>query len=239
MNELHICTKADVPPVGAAVAVLVDKPAGWTSFDVIRKLRSVRPDTKMGHSGTLDPMATGLLIVLMNQATKSMNHFMHMDKHYAATIRLGQSTASYDAETPVIQSVDAAHIKTAAIDQACLRLTGSIGQIPPMYSAVKVKGERLYKKARRGETIERKPNQVQVFKFKVNRREDNDLQAEVYCSKGTYIRTLAHDLGELLEVGAHLVALRRTAIGPWTVEQAWPLEALVEAMSDKSLCHEV
>ena len=168
-----------------------------------------------------------------------MNHFMHMDKHYAATIRLGQSTASYDAETPVIQSVDAAHIKTAAIDQACLRLTGSIGQIPPMYSAVKVRGERLYKKARRGETIQRKPNQVQVFKFKVDRRENNDLQAEVHCSKGTYIRTLAHDLGEYLEVGAHLVALRRTAIGPWTVEQAWPLEALVEAMSDKSLCHEV
>ncbi|MDE2833049.1 MAG: tRNA pseudouridine(55) synthase TruB [Bacteroidota bacterium] len=233
MNDLQVCSNAIVPPDGSAAAVLVDKPAGWTSYDVIRKLRTVCPDTKMGHTGTLDPIATGLLIVLMNRATKSMNHFMHLDKHYEATIRLGQTTASFDAETPVIRQADAGEVSLSAIDKACQQLTGVIAQTPPMYSAVKVKGERLYKKARRGETVDRKPNQVTVHRFRAVRRTGDDLQVKVHCSKGTYIRALAHDLGQLLEVGAHLVALRRTAIGSWTVADAWPLNALVEALSER------
>ena len=237
MSGFQVCPSAMVPPHGSAAAVLVDKPAGWSSFDVIRKLRPVCPDTKMGHTGTLDPMATGLLIVLMNRATKSMNHFMSMDKHYEATIRLGQTTASFDAETPTIRQTDAGPVNMSAIGEACRRLTGDIAQIPPMYSAVRVKGERLYRKARRGETVHRKPNQVTVHRFQAVRRTGDDLQVEVHCSKGTYIRTLAHDLGQLLGVGAHLVALRRTVIGSWSVANAWPMEALVEALAAR--IHEV
>lgn len=229
MNELQICAHPTIPLPGRAAAVLVDKPAGWTSFDVIRKLRGVVRKTRMGHTGTLDPMATGLLIVLLNKGTKSMDRFMRLDKRYEGTIRLGQTTASYDAETPVLQQTDASHVTLSAIEQACEGLTGSISQVPPMYSAVKVKGERLYKKARRGETVPREPNQVSVFRFEIRQRVDDDLLFEVHCSKGTYIRTLAHDLGQLLEVGAHLVALRRTAIGSYAVKDAWPLMELVKA----------
>ena len=229
MNELQICAHRTIPLPGVAAALLVDKPAGWTSFDVIRKLRGVLRNTRMGHTGTLDPMATGLLIVLLNKATKSMDRFMRLDKHYEGTIRLGQTTASYDAETPVLRQTDASHITRSAIEHACGRLTGTISQIPPMYSAVKVQGERLYKKARRGETVRREPNQVRVHRFEIRQRSDDDLAFEVHCSKGTYIRALARDLGQLLEVGAHLVALRRTAIGSFTVKDAWPLTELVKA----------
>ena len=207
----------------------VDKPQGWTSFDIVKKMRGILRVRKIGHAGTLDPMATGLLICLVGKATKRMEAFMHLEKEYTGVFRMGEVTPSYDAETEVTAFADADDVGDQDIVAATEAFKGEIEQLPPMYSAVKVKGERLYKKARRGETVERKPRQVSVYTFDITGREKNDVSFLVRCSKGTYIRTLAHDIGQVLGVGAHLVALRRTAIGPITVDSAWKIEALSEA----------
>ena len=185
----------------------------------------------MGHTGTLDPNATGLLMILFNKATKSQIKFMKMNKEYTGIIRLGQTTASYDSETPVQDETDASHVTMDAVQGAIQKLTGQILQVPPMYSAVKVKGERLYKKARRGEVVDRKPNRVEIFRFEILRLNANDLAFEVCCSSGTYIRSLAHDLGQLLGVGAHLRTLRRVAIGQYRLNNAWNPQELAKAMS--------
>ena len=204
----------------------IDKPTGWTSFDVVKKLRGIVKVRKIGHAGTLDPIATGLLICLVGKATKRMETFMHMEKTYTGIMRLGETTPSYDAETEVTARVPIDGLDDEQIYAACQEFVGDIEQVPPMYSAIKVKGERLYKKARRGEEIERKARSVSVYAFEVVSRKDKDVSFRVRCSKGTYIRSLAHDVGTKLGVGAHLVALRRTAIGELSVDDAWTLEAL-------------
>ena len=158
-----------------AVVLPIDKPAGWTSFGVIKKLRGMLRVRKIGHAGTLDPMATGVLICLVGKATKQMETFMHMRKVYEGTIRLGEQTPSYDAETEVTHRTSAGHLTDEEIEAACGSFVGDIEQIPPMYSAVKVKGERLYKKARRGEVIERKARPVKIYNFDVLGREDKDV----------------------------------------------------------------
>ncbi len=212
--------------------LLVDKPSGWTSFDVIRKLRGLLSHAagtsvrKIGHAGTLDPMATGLLICLIGRATKEMEAFMGLPKTYEGALRLGEVTPSYDAETDVGERRAWQHLTQADLEAARQVFLGSITQLPPMYSAVKVGGERLYKKARRGEQVERPPRQVRIDAFTLTGWEGPDVSFHVRCSKGTYIRSLAHDLGQRLGVGAHLVALRRTAIGPHQIAEAWTIDQL-------------
>lgn len=212
------------------VVLPIDKPQWRTSFDVVRIVRRMTGQ-KVGHAGTLDPMATGLLIILVGRATKLMEAFMGLPKTYEGTLRLGAVTPSYDAETEVTERREWSHLTDTDLEAARAPFLGTITQRPPMYSAVKVKGERLYKKARRGETVERPPRQVRIDAFEVTGREGADVSFRVECSKGTYIRSLAHDFGQELGVGAHLVALRRTAIGPYRVDDAWTLDALEAAVS--------
>ena len=237
-RDLSVLTRADVlPEKGAesspAFALLVDKPSGMTSFGVVKKVRWLLGIKKVGHAGTLDPMATGLLILLLGrQATRQQDRFMGLPKVYTGTLRLGETTASYDAETPVEEHKAVDHLTDADLDAARLNFLGEIEQRPPIYSAIKVGGERLYKKARRGETAETvaiKTRHVTITRFDLTARRGPDVDFIVECSKGTYIRSLAHDLGQALGVGAHLTALRREAIGPFGVDEAWTLDALEQA----------
>ncbi len=236
-DPLRIVTASEplAVPGGAAApvepaAVLVDKPPGMTSFGVVKKVRWALGVKKVGHAGTLDPMATGLLIVLVGRgATRQQDRFMGLPKVYTGTVRLGQTTPSYDADTPVEAEADASGVTDGQIADALAPLTGEILQVPPIYSAIKKGGERLYKKARRGETVEIEPRPTTVTEFVVTERRGDDLDVRVACSKGTYVRSLAHDLGAALGVGGHLVALRRQAIGPFSVDEAFALDALVEA----------
>lgn len=226
-----IVTSADPLPVqGASAILLVDKPHGLSSFGVIRRLRPVLGTKKIGHAGTLDPAATGLLICLVGrQATRLQDRFMGLPKTYTGTIRLGATTETYDAEGEVVETRDASRVTDADLDAARQDFLGEIEQRPPMYSAVKVEGERLYKKARRGEIIERIARPITVYRFDLAERRGDEIDFVVECSKGTYVRTLANDLGQALGVGAHLAGLRRTAIGPFSVEEAWTLGTLAEA----------
>lgn len=213
-------------------ALPVDKPAGKTSFDVVRAVRRASGQRKVGHAGTLDPMATGLLLILVARpATRLQEAFMNLRKVYRGTLRLGETTLSHDAETEVVERTDASGVSNAALESVRRRFEGTINQVPPMYSALKVGGERLYEKARRGEHVDRPPRQVTVDRFEFLGRDGADVSFEVVCSKGTYIRSLARDVGAELDVGAHLVRLRRTAIGPFQVDDAWTIERLRTAMS--------
>jgi tRNA pseudouridine55 synthase len=215
--------------------LLVDKPKGDTSFDVVEGIRSGTGVQKVGHAGTLDPMATGLLIVLVARpATRLQEAFMHLPKVYEGTMRLGERTPSLDAETEVEEQTDPSHVMLDDLEGLRDSFVGTIQQVPPMYSAIKVDGERLYEKARRGETVERPPRQVHIDQFEFLDWTVPDLRFRVKCSKGTYVRSLARDVGEALDVGAHLTALRRTAIGSYDVEAAWPLDALREVLSQKT-----
>lgn len=221
-------TLPDEPPY----VLPIDKPAGVSSFGVIRRLRPLLGIKKIGHAGTLDPAATGLLICLVGRgATRLQDTFMGQRKVYAGTIRLGVATATYDAEGEVTETCDAAAVRDEEIATARDGFIGEIEQRAPMFSAVKVDGQRLYKKARRGEDVDRPPRQVTVYRFELGERRGDEIDFEVACSKGTYIRSLAHDLGQRLGVGAHLAALRRTAIGEQRVETAWTLDALRKALT--------
>jgi len=207
----------------------VDKPQWDTSFDMVRQARRLT-NSKVGHAGTLDPMATGLLILLVGRATKQMETFMNLPKTYTGTLRLGATTPSYDTETEVNERNPWTHLTDDDLDAARAPFLGHITQRAPLYSAVKVRGERLYKKARRGEKAPRPPRQVRIDAFEITDRSEADVTFRVTCSKGTYIRSLAHDYGKELDVGAHLTALRRTAIGPYHVNNAWTVDALVRAL---------
>ena len=227
-EELHdlVVSHPDVPGSFDRVVLPMDKTQGWSSFDVVRWLRYRLPVAKVGHAGTLDPMATGLLLCLVGRATKTQRHFMELDKEYVGTLRLGEVTPSFDAETDVIEHSEWEHVSDDDLEQAKQQFLGAIVQYAPTYSAVKVEGERLYKKARRGEKVERPPRQVSVYEFELTERDGRDVQFFVRCSRGTYIRSLAHDLGEAVGCGAHLVSLRRMAIGPFRVDDAWTTDEL-------------
>ncbi|MEL7362885.1 MAG: tRNA pseudouridine(55) synthase TruB [Bacteroidota bacterium] len=236
MSDLPIVTAGRPLPSEPGYALPVDKPPGLTSFGVIRRLRRFLGVKKIGHAGTLDPMATGLLICLVGRpATREQDRFMGLPKEYSGTLRLGETTASYDAETAVEARTPLARPPDEGeLEAARRQFLGEIEQVPPVYSAIKQGGERLYKKARRGESVEVKARRVTVTAFDLGvprqvSADTFDLDFEVACSKGTYIRSLAHDLGQVLGVGAHLVALRREAIGPHRVAEAWTLDALQAA----------
>lgn len=214
--------------------LLIDKPKGITSFDVVEAVRDETGVGKVGHAGTLDPMATGLLIILVARpATRLQEAFTSFTKAYQGTMRLGQRTPSHDSETDIVDEADPSHLTLAEIAAARNEFTGEIQQVPPMYSALKVDGEPLYKKARRGETVDRPPRQVRIDSFDLVDWSSPDLSFSIVCSKGTYVRSLARDLGDALEVGAHLIALRRTEIGPYSVDDAWSLGDLKSSLSNR------
>ncbi|HEX8082445.1 MAG TPA: tRNA pseudouridine(55) synthase TruB [Jatrophihabitans sp.] len=220
-------------PTGPGGLIIVDKPAGMTSHDVVAKVRRIAGTRRVGHAGTLDPMATGVLVLGVERATKLMNHLILTDKTYLATIRLGETTSTDDAEGTVLSAASAAELDPAAIRSAISALTGEILQRPSSVSAIKVAGERAYARVRAGETVELAARPVTVQRFELvsePRRagECCDLDVLVDCTSGTYVRALARDLGELLGVGGHLTALRRTRVGVFTVAQALSLEQLAE-----------
>ncbi len=214
----------------------IDKSLTWTSFDVVNKIRkSLRhhlgiQKIKVGHAGTLDPLASGLVIICTGKATKQIMQYQDMDKAYTAQVRLGATTPSFDLETEVDQSFPWEHITTEKIEKALEQLSGDQEQMPPLFSAKSVDGKRAYAMARKGKKVELKPQQVHISQLKLLSAELPDLSLQVECSKGTYIRSLARDLGSMLESGAHLTGLRRTRIGPYHVDQAISVENFIKKL---------
>ncbi|HTW21603.1 MAG TPA: tRNA pseudouridine(55) synthase TruB [Mycobacteriales bacterium] len=209
--------------------VVVDKPGGWTSHDVVARVRRLAGTRRVGHGGTLDPMATGVLVVGVGQATRLLGHLAKDDKDYDATIRLGTTTTTDDADGEIVTDAggDAAErLATDAIAAALAVLTGEIEQVPSTVSAIKVDGVRAYRRARAGEELTLAPRRVRVDRFDLVARRGRDLDVRVTCSTGTYVRALARDLGAALGVGAHLTALRRTRVGGFTIRDARTLEEL-------------
>jgi tRNA pseudouridine55 synthase len=213
--------------------VVVDKPAGWTSHDVVGRLRRLAGTRRVGHAGTLDPMATGVLVVGVGAATRLLHHLVLTDKSYTATVRLGARTDTDDAEGVVVASVSAAGVTDAELCAAMAELTGDIEQVPSSVSAIKVGGQRAYRRVRAGEDVTLPARPVTVSRFATVSAPRPvgkllDVDVEVECSSGTYVRALARDLGAALGVGGHLTALRRTRVGPFGLELARTLEQLAE-----------
>ncbi|MCX5440001.1 MULTISPECIES: tRNA pseudouridine(55) synthase TruB [unclassified Streptomyces] len=220
--------------------VIVDKPSGFTSHDVVAKMRGIAKTRRVGHAGTLDPMATGVLVLGVERATKLLGHLALTEKEYLGTIRLGQNTLTDDAEGDLTSSTDASGVRRDAIDAGVAKLTGAIMQVPSKVSAIKINGVRSYKRAREGEEFEIPARPVTVSSFTVYDIRDAvaedgtpvlDLVVSVVCSSGTYIRALARDLGADLGVGGHLTALRRTRVGPYKLDSARTLDQLQEELT--------
>lgn len=209
--------------------VVVDKPAGWTSHDVVGRTRRLARTRKVGHAGTLDPMATGVLLLGIGRATRLLGHLALTDKQYDATIRLGVTTVTDDAEGEAVEATDASGVTDEAIAAGVAALTGAISQVPSSVSAIKVDGVRSYARVRSGQEVALAPRLVTVSRFEVLARRGDDLDVTVTCSSGTYVRALARDLGAALGVGGHLTALRRTRVGPFDLAAARTLEQLEEA----------
>lgn len=215
---------------------LIDKPLEWTSFDVVKKVRNALKIKKVGHAGTLDPLATGLLIVCAGKKTKSIDIYMGQEKEYTGTFVLGKTTESFDREKEIIEVADPSHLTYEVVKAAVTALTGEILQIPPMHSAIKVDGKRVYESARKGIEVKMEPRAVTVSEFEITRFELPEIDFKIVCSKGTYIRSLARDLGEMLNVGAYMSALTRTRIGEFRLEDAEDLSTLVDNI--KARLHE-
>lgn len=209
--------------------LLINKPYSWTSFDVVGKIRnSFKPlKLKVGHAGTLDPLATGLLIVCTGKMTKQIDTFQAEEKEYTGTLILGATTPSYDMETEVDETFDISHITNNDIYNTTKQFTGEIQQYPPAHSAIKVDGERLYEKARRGEEVELKSRTVTISEFEITRIDLPEVEFRVVCSKGTYIRSLVYDFGRALNNGAYMSKLRRTRSGNFKIEDAFEVMELV------------
>lgn len=225
LEQIEVFSKSNLPrpdfDFGTAAVILVNKPQQWTSFDVVRYIRNRLGTKKVGHAGTLDPMAEGLLILCSGKATKSISQIQDMSKTYIGEITFGASTPSYDADSDVDDTAPFDHITTEMINQKLKEeFSGDIEQVPPMFSAIKKDGERLYKLARRGETVKLEPRPVTIYDFQVINFEEGKLLVSITCSKGTYIRSLAHDLGLSLNSRAHLSKLIRTSIGEFSSANA-------------------
>ena len=205
--------------------ILIDKPSGWTSFKVVHIIRKITGAKKVGHAGTLDPMATGLLILCTGKKTKEITKFQEGEKTYCGIITLGKKTPSMDLETEVIEEKPVREIKNEEIEKVRDSFLGEILQIPPMYSALKVGGKTLYHLARKGKTVKREPRKVNVSKFLIKKIDLPDIHFEIVCSKGTYIRVIANDLGDRLGTGGILTSLRRTGIGEFSVKNALTVES--------------
>ena len=220
--------------------IIVDKPQGWTSFDVVAKIRNLTKVKKVGHSGTLDPMATGVLPVFLGKATKSISYFLNGDKGYEGEMVLGVRTETGDAEGKIqtsnvqLQNKSEIQISKSQIEELFKKYTGDIEQVPPMYSAVKIKGQRLYELARKGIEVERKSRKIRIYALRITRYEKDRVGFYVECSKGTYVRQLAVDIGDDLGCGAHLSALRRVYSHPFHISQAITIDTLINlAKADK------
>jgi tRNA pseudouridine55 synthase len=209
--------------------LLVNKPYNWTSFDVVGKIRNAfKPlKLKVGHAGTLDPLATGLLILCTGKMTKLIDTFQAQEKEYTGTMILGETTPSYDMETDADEKFDISKITEAQIKEACKQFIGDIQQYPPAHSAVKIDGERLYEKARRGEDVELRLRNVTITEFEITGITLPEVNFRVVCSKGTYIRSLVNDFGKALNNGAYLSKLRRTRSGDYKIDDAWEVMELV------------
>ncbi|NKX49869.1 tRNA pseudouridine(55) synthase TruB [Arthrobacter deserti] len=235
MNSGQTSGRTSVP--GQSGLVIVDKPQGWTSHDVAGRRRRLAGTRKVGHAGTLDPMATGVLVVGINRATRLLTYIVGTSKTYTATIRLGQSTITGDAEGEVGTETIAAAVSEDAIRTGAAALAGPISQVPSSVSAIKINGERSYARVRSGHTVELEARPVTVNRFAIHaiRRVRGgkllDVDVTVVCSSGTYVRALARDLGAALGVGGHLTALRRTRVGPFGIEAAATLEQLAEDLT--------
>lgn len=208
--------------------LLVNKPLGWTSFDVVKKLRSTFKIDKIGHAGTLDPLATGLLIVCTGKQTKTIAEYQNLDKVYTGQLVLGKTTPSIDLETPFDSNRPYEHITETDIKLQTTKFLGLITQVPPAYSAVKIQGVRAYKKVRKGQEPTLQPRQVFIKDFTITSINLPEVSFIVSCSKGTYIRSLVRDFGEGLGTGAYLSQLCRTHIGPHSIENAYEIETLVK-----------
>lgn len=206
--------------------IVVDKPAGWTSHDVVGRVRRLAATRRVGHAGTLDPMATGVLLLGVGRATRLLGHLALTDKDYAATVRLGSTTVTDDAEGDVLERRDASGVGDEALAAALAALTGELSQVPSAVSAVKVDGVRSYARVRAGEQVRLAPRPVVVRRLELLYRRGDDLDVAVTCSSGTYVRALARDLGAALGVGAHLTALRRTRVGSFGIRSARTLDEL-------------
>ena len=204
--------------------LLVNKPIEWTSFDVVNKLRYILKIKKIGHAGTLDPLATGLLIICTGKMTKQIDEFQGLEKEYTGKFVLGQTTPSYDLETEPTSPVDLSHLTDEKILAGVAPFMGKIQQVPPIHSSVKVNGKRAYAYARKGEEIVLKPREVEIKEFEITRIEKSVVSFKVVCSKGTYIRSLANDFGRALGVGAYLSELCRIRIGTYNVKDAMTLD---------------
>lgn len=230
------CTPASPSPdFEAGEILLVDKPLGWSSFDAVAKVRNTIRTKKVGHAGTLDPMATGLLVLCTGKKTKLIEQIQAGAKTYEALLRLGAATPCYDAELPPTGFVDASHITAGQLEAVFPQFIGTVWQRPPAHSAVKIGGKRAYDLARSGKDPEPEPRQVQIHRIELLEMGVEGLFAHirVHCGKGVYIRTLAHDIGQALGVGAYLAGLRRTEIAPYSVADAWTIPQLVERFGRK------
>ena len=208
--------------------VIVDKPEGWTSNDVVRKLKGVLHTRRIGHGGTLDPVATGVLPVFVGRATRGVEFFEHAEKTYETVLRLGITTDTEDITGTVLTQQDA-FVTGSMLEDVLSRFRGEILQVPPMYSALKVNGQKLYDLARKGKEVERQPRPVTIHELTLLGMEADGIHLRVQCSKGTYIRTLCKDIGAALGCGGCMAALRRVQAGEYTIEEAVPLATLIEA----------
>ena len=217
--------------------LLIDKPLEWTSFQVVNKLRWQLRQTfnlkkiKVGHAGTLDPLATGLLIICTGKMTKQINTFQEQIKAYTGTLKLGSTTPSYDLETEIDQRFTTDHITNNVIHETINEFRGEIDQFPPVFSALKKEGKRFYEFARAGEKVEINSRKVTIHNFEILNIKNKTVNFSVTCSKGTYIRSLAHDFGKALKSGAHLTGLRRTKIGSFSIENATSIEDFISTLS--------
>jgi tRNA pseudouridine55 synthase len=209
-------------------ALLVDKPAGWTSHDVVAKIRNHFRIPKVGHCGTLDPAATGLLIIVLGRGTKLSEKLMSSDKVYEGEAKFGETTDSYDADGEIMATAPVPPLTVERLNEEADKFAGDLMQLPPMVSAVKVQGVPLYKLARKGLDVERKERMVHIYTYRFTRYDEPIGTFRVACTKGTYVRSLVHDLGQRLGCGAHLLGLRRLDSGKFSVNDATPLEALLQ-----------
>lgn len=218
----------------AGEVLLVNKPLNWTSFDVVNKLRYEMKcqfgikKIKVGHAGTLDPLADGLLIICTGKKTKEIESFMGLEKVYTGTITVGGTTPSYDLETEINETFDISDLTPEMLEEAVVKLTGTYDQLPPIFSAKKVKGKKAYDLARAGKEVELKSKRITVSEFQLTKTELPHISFKITCSKGTYIRSIAHDFGKLLNNGAHLSSLRRESIGRFSLENAKSVEEWIE-----------
>ena len=235
---IQVTQRNEIPTIMANEAVeggvfLIDKPLDWTSFAVVNKLRHrltrlyKNKKYKVGHAGTLDPLATGLLIICFGKMTKQIDAFMGLPKAYTGIFKLGATTPSYDAETEINAHFPTEHITPSVLEAARLQFLGDIDQLPPIFSAIKIDGKKLYESAREGETVDIKTRRVTIHQFDIEQISPTEIRFYVRCSKGTYIRSLAFDFGRACGSGGYLTQLCRTEIGDFKIESAWQLNDLV------------